>query len=105
MNGHVHHESLPGYAPGQLLVDSCPACEDRAMAIDCGISNLDPQRFAAAWQRAWQLQTRGLPSCSEAEHGMLRCLAAVRAQFERYGPLVRSVDEVLRALDAGQAVL
>lgn len=105
MTGHADHESLPGYQPGQLLVDSCPECENRAMSIDTGISHLDPQRFAAAWERAWVLHTKGLPSCSEAEHGMLRVLAAVRVQFERYGPLIRSVDEVLRALNAGEAVL
>lgn len=79
--GHAFHEGLPGYVVGQLLVDHCNECEARAMSVDCGIGALDPARFALAWDRAGVLRRSGLPSCSQAEFGMLAVLGAVQVQL------------------------
>ena len=40
---HAPHESLRGYSPNQILVDSCAACEDRCMSLSLGIADLDDE--------------------------------------------------------------
>lgn len=81
---HNHHESLPGYEPGQIWYDGCEECEQRAARLPESIGDLDGEQFRAAWQRAGELQTDGIPDASEAELGLLRTLAMVQVQLERH---------------------
>jgi hypothetical protein len=75
---HDFHERLPGFDPQQILVDGCRECEALSRRLDHGISSLDPDRFAAAWERAQQWQTKGLATISDAELPLLDTLHSVR---------------------------
>lgn len=82
---HDAHESLPGWHPGQLLVDRCGECEMRSGMRDLGISALDPQRFALAWKRAAEWGSEESGAYSRAEMPMLGALFAVQVQLEQRG--------------------
>jgi len=84
---HVHHESLPGYNPAQLLHDGCPECEQRGAQPAAALGHLDHERFLRAWARAAAWQRDRLPDDEElsvAEAPMLRSLWAVQVAFERH---------------------
>lgn len=82
---HDYHEGLPTYSDVQILHDGCAECEARAFREDHGISSLDQQNFARAWQRAAAWNTGGVPAVAAAEVPLLRALWAVQLQLERRG--------------------
>jgi hypothetical protein len=82
---HDFHERLPGFDPQQILVDGCRECEARSQRNDHGISSLDPDRFAAAWLRAQELETEGLDNLSAAERPLLLTLSSVQIAIGRAG--------------------
>jgi hypothetical protein len=81
MPSHTYHDRLPGYDPAQIYADGCGECEERADSYDLGIRYLTPEQFAVAWERAATLHNSGLGNASDAEHKLLRTLAAVRIQL------------------------
>jgi hypothetical protein len=82
---HDNHETLSGWNPLQLLVDSCDECEARGRLDDHGIPYLDAERFAAAWQRAADWNRTDLGGISITEAPLLNVLWAVQVQLERLG--------------------
>jgi hypothetical protein len=87
MEGHDHHQSMPGYSPDQLLHRGCGECDIRSRERAGGLDHLDPARFEQAWRRAaqWNLADGGLPDLDPAEIPMLRTLWAVQRQLEKRG--------------------
>jgi hypothetical protein len=82
---HASHETLSGWNPHQLLVDSCDECEARARMDDYGLPYLDAHRFAAAWVRAAEWNRIDPGGISIAEAPLLNVLWAVQVQLERLG--------------------
>jgi hypothetical protein len=85
MSTHAAHSSLPGYDPGQILVDGCRECERRGSDAFEALTHLDVFTFQRAWERAAEWQLHGLPTLSHAESRMLSALMGVVIQFERLG--------------------
>lgn len=92
---HAPHESLRGYSPNQILVDSCAACEDRCMSRSLGIADLDDEGFAKAWLRAFQWERGQLDDrVSNCEAPMLSVLWSVQVALSKRGvPLTGRVPD------------
>lgn len=87
---HVHHESLPGYNPSQLLHDGCPECEYRGANPGLAIQNLDFGRWVRAWARAEKWQKGKLTATDQpasAEIPMLQAIWGFALILERYHSL------------------
>lgn len=84
---HAPHEVHAGYDAGQVMFDGCTECAEHATRMDCGITALDPGRFATAWRRAagWQRGQLAGSRVSDAEAPLLSVLWSVQIQLENIG--------------------
>jgi hypothetical protein len=83
---HVHHASLPGYDPRQVLVDGCGECHLRSLGLPMTMMELDGQHFRDAWLRAfwWQHDDDTSLHLSQAEIPLLKTLWAMQVALERF---------------------
>lgn len=74
---HDYHEGLPGYSPGQLLVDGCKECEHRANNIPLALRSMDRETYERALGRALKMSNEGLPDVSQAEWPVLEVIGVI----------------------------
>jgi hypothetical protein len=92
MTRHACHPLIPGYSPGQVLVDDCMGCDNQSGRLFFALQFLDDTAFRAAMARAEAKAGGCLEDCSDTEADLLDDLAAVMSRLRQLG-MVREPAE------------